>query len=68
MQKTQYPLCIRDERLSCEERTFKYCRPAVILKRILCNHPKCKMRGLGFKHINHFKHHIERIYGVKLGV
>ncbi|KAB5513449.1 hypothetical protein GE09DRAFT_980798 [Coniochaeta sp. 2T2.1] len=80
MQRTQCPLCIRDERLSYKERTFQYCRPAVmydhfarahakrmsVVKQMVCNHPKCKGRGLEFEHLDHFKNHVERIHGVKL--
>lgn len=71
---------IGDETLSQEERTFKYCRPAVMFdhfdrkhgrelgsaKRMLYNHPKCKEEALEFKHLNHFKNHVESVYGVKL--
>ena len=78
--RKQCPRCIEDESLSYEERTFKYCRPAVMcdyfdrkhaqqlggVKQISCNHPKCKKEALEFKHLNHFKNHIEKVYGVKL--
>ncbi|KAK4101194.1 hypothetical protein N658DRAFT_496494 [Parathielavia hyrcaniae] len=80
MDRKQCPLCIGDETLSHQERTFKYCRPAVMydhfdrkhaqqlggVKRMLCNHPKCKEEALEFKHLNHFKNHVERVHGVKL--
>jgi hypothetical protein len=80
MHRMQCPRCIGDERLSYEERTFKYCRPAVMYdhfdkkhakqlsgaKQMLCNHPKCRGEALEFKHLNHFKNHVERIHGVKL--
>ncbi|KAL2192295.1 hypothetical protein P885DRAFT_48044 [Corynascus similis CBS 632.67] len=50
--------------LSYEERTFKYCRRAVMydhfdrkhaeqldgVKQTSCNHPKCKKKALEFKH------------------
>ncbi len=36
------------------------------VKQISCNHPKCKKEALEFKHLNHFKNHIEKVYGVKL--
>ncbi|KAJ4307350.1 hypothetical protein N0V88_000734 [Collariella sp. IMI 366227] len=53
MDRKQCPRCVGDETLSREERTFKYCRPAVMFdhfdrkharelghaKRMLCNHP-----------------------------
>ncbi|KAL2198360.1 hypothetical protein P885DRAFT_32491, partial [Corynascus similis CBS 632.67] len=68
-----------DEILSYEERTFKYCRAAVLydhfdrkhaaqlggVKRISCNHPKCK-EALEFKHLNNCKNHVERLHGIKL--
>jgi hypothetical protein len=80
MQRTQCPRCIGDESLSYEERTFQYCRPAVMYdhfdrtharhmgdaKQIVCNHPKCQGGALKFKHLNHFKNHVETIHGVKL--
>ncbi|EAQ91198.1 predicted protein [Chaetomium globosum CBS 148.51] len=80
MDRKQCPYCI-DEKLSHEERTFKYCRPAVMydhfdrkharqlsgVKQISCNHPKCK-EGLEFKHLNHYKNHVERVHDVKLRV
>ena len=79
MDRTQCPRCIGDERLSREERTFKYCRPAVMYDHFdrkharqpggvkqMCNHPKCKEEALEFKHLNHFKNHVEKVHGVKL--
>jgi hypothetical protein len=69
MDRTQCPRYIGDKTLSHEERAFKYCRPAVMydhfdrkhaqqlggVKRMLCNHPKCKEEALEFKHLNHFR-------------
>ncbi|RYP48545.1 hypothetical protein DL768_005584 [Monosporascus sp. mg162] len=80
MQRTQCPRCIGDEGLSYKERTFQYCRPTVmydhfdrthakhmsVVKQMVCNHPKCKGEALRFEHLDHFKNHVERIYGVKL--
>ncbi|KAK0701743.1 FluG domain-containing protein [Lasiosphaeria miniovina] len=80
MDRKQCPRCIRDETLSHGERTFKYCRPAVMydhfdrkhaqqlgdVKRMLCNHPKCKGEALEFKHLDHFKNHVESVHGVRL--
>ncbi|KAK4031431.1 hypothetical protein C8A01DRAFT_51477 [Parachaetomium inaequale] len=80
MDRKQCLRYIGDETLSHEERTFKYCRPAVMydhfdrkhaqqiggVKQMLCNHPKCKQEALEFKHLNHFKNHIESVHGVKL--
>ena len=80
MDRKQCPRCIGDETLSHEERTFKYCRPAVMydhfdrnhaqqlggVKQMSCNHPKCRGEALEFKHLNHFKNHVERVHGVKL--
>lgn len=78
--RKQCPHCIGDETLSYEERTFKYCRPAVMYdhfdkkhaqqlggaKQMSCNHPKCREETLEFKHLNHFKNHVERVHGVRL--
>lgn len=80
MDRKQCPLCIGDETLSHEERTFKYCRPAVMydhfdkkhaqqlgsVKQMSCYHPKCREEALEFKHLNHFKNHVERVHGVRL--
>ncbi len=80
MDRKQCPHCIGDEALSLEERTFKYCRPAVMynhfdrkhaqqlggVKRMLCSHLKCKEEALEFKHLNHCKNHVESVHGVKL--
>ncbi|KAK3898542.1 hypothetical protein C8A05DRAFT_47176 [Staphylotrichum tortipilum] len=80
MDRKQCPRCIGDETLSQEERTFKYCRPAVMFdhfdrkhaqqlgsaRQMSCNHPKCKEEALEFKHLNHFKNHVESVHGVKL--
>ena len=80
MDRKQCPRCIGDETLSREERTFKYCRPAAMYdhfdrkharqlgsaRQMSCNHPKCKEAALEFKHLNHFKNHVESVHGVKL--
>ncbi|KAK3682380.1 FluG domain-containing protein [Podospora appendiculata] len=80
MDMTQCPCCIGDQTLSQKERTFKYCRPAVMydhfdrkharqldsVKQMSCNHLKCKEEALEFKHLNHFKNHVESVHGVKL--
>ena len=36
------------------------------VKQMSRNHPKCKEEALEVKHLNHFKNHGERVYGVKL--
>ena len=33
---------------------------------ISSDHPKYRDEALDFKHLNHFKNHVERIHGVKL--
>ncbi|KAK4108882.1 hypothetical protein N656DRAFT_792137 [Canariomyces notabilis] len=75
MSKKQCPRCIGDKTLSYEERTFEYCRPAVMYDHFdrkhaqdlnPCNHPKCVGCALKFKHLNHFKNHVERVHGVPL--
>ncbi|KAK4172310.1 hypothetical protein QBC36DRAFT_390518 [Triangularia setosa] len=76
----QCPRCIGDETLSHGERTFKYSRPAVMydhfdrkhgqqlgsVKQMSCNHTKCRGKALEFKHLNHFKSHVETVHGVRL--
>ncbi|KAB5581192.1 hypothetical protein GE09DRAFT_948891, partial [Coniochaeta sp. 2T2.1] len=56
MQRTQCPRCIGGKSLSYEERTFQYCRPAVmydhfdrahakhmsVVKRMACSHPQVR--------------------------
>ena len=82
MGATQCPDCIGDEQLSIEARTFKWCRPPVLndhfddvhLARreiaaqrgeaIWCGHPKC--RQIKLNHVDHFRRHVERVYGVSL--
>ncbi|KAI6080814.1 FluG domain-containing protein [Hypoxylon rubiginosum] len=80
MLKTQCPLCIGDEGLSYEERTFPYSRPSVMydhfdrehgkklkgVQQLSCNHPKCKEGKLAFENLNHFKNHIATVHGVHL--
>lgn len=82
MHKTQCPRCIGDGRLSYEERTFEYCRPAVMYdrfnkkhakqlnsaKQIVCSHPKCLEEALEFEHLDHFKNPVESVHGVKLRI
>ncbi|RYO87789.1 hypothetical protein DL766_004613 [Monosporascus sp. MC13-8B] len=75
MDGKQCPRCIGDETLSYKERTFKYCRPAVMYDHFdrkhgpnlkPCDHPKCRECAVEFKHLNHFKNHVERVHGVRL--
>ncbi|KAK4198138.1 hypothetical protein QBC40DRAFT_230740 [Triangularia verruculosa] len=80
MDRKQCPCCIGDETMSHGERTFKYCRPAVMydhfdrkhaqqlggVKQMSCNHPKCSSEALSFKHLRHFKNHVEKVHGVRL--
>jgi hypothetical protein len=82
MERMQCPCCIGDEGQSYEERTFRYCRLAVMYdhfdrehvkelrgaKQISYSHPKCNRESLEFNHLDHFKNHVERVHGVKLRV
>ena len=79
---TQCPDCIGDGRLSVEERTFRWCRPTVrndhfddrhlpereAVKKsggsILCRHAKCL--GITFKHMDHFRKHVQDVHGISL--
>lgn len=36
------------------------------VKQMSCNYPKCRGKALEFKHLNHFKNHVETVHGVKL--
>ena len=78
----QCPDCIGGERLSCEERTFTYCRPTVMNDHFDDQHLtkreqaersgekiRCehpKCRDLKFQHINHFRNHVQKVHGVTL--
>lgn len=79
MDRKQCPICIGDETLSHEERTFIYCRPTVMydhfdkkhaqqlgVTQMSCNHPRCREEALEFKHLNHFKSHVQKVHGVRL--
>lgn len=52
MRKTQCPRCIGDDAMSVEERTFSYCRPAVMNDHFDREHlntmEKCEKEGLIF--------------------
>lgn len=37
-------------------------------KQLLYSHPKCSRDSLEFKHLDHFKNHIEKVHRVKLRV
>ncbi|PNP84285.1 hypothetical protein FNYG_02358 [Fusarium nygamai] len=78
----QCPDCIGDERLSCEERAFTYCRPTVMNDHFDDQHLtkreqaerrgekiRCehpKCRDLKFQHIDHFRNHVQKVHGVTL--
>ncbi|KAK3940940.1 FluG domain-containing protein [Diplogelasinospora grovesii] len=73
MDRRQCPECIGDEGLSYEERTFTYCRPAVMYdhfdrehanqlrraEQILCKHPICTREALKHKIMYLFKDAIQ---------
>lgn len=82
MDPHQCPDCIGDERMTLAARTFRYCRPTVrndhfddahLVEReraerrnelIRCHHPKC--RDQTFKHLDHFRSHVQLHHGVPL--
>jgi hypothetical protein len=82
MQATQCPDCIGDERLSINERTFPYCRPAVMNDHFDDHHLarreqaekqrqaiKCehpKCRDIDFQHLDHFRSHVQEQHGIAL--
>lgn len=81
MQKIQYPYYISNKSILMLKRTFSYSRPAKInnyfdykylreLKKrnsqITCEHLKCKELGLKLESLNHFRNHVQRVYGVWL--
>ncbi|KAL2192266.1 hypothetical protein P885DRAFT_79989 [Corynascus similis CBS 632.67] len=51
-----------------EESLGKHAEQLGGVKQISCNHPKCKEEALEFKHLNHFKNHVERVHGVRVRV
>jgi hypothetical protein len=79
-QKTQCIFCIRNERLSYEERTRAFRRVSHMMdhvenlhlskqpadQRIICHHPVCKAEGLVLNHVMHFKHHVATVHGISL--
>ncbi|KAM0271864.1 hypothetical protein ACHAQH_008964 [Verticillium albo-atrum] len=82
MDPTQCPSCIGDQRLSCEQRTFKYCRPVVRNDHFDDHHLeereraeqrgepiRCdhpKCRNEKFQHLDHFRSHVHSVHGVPL--
>ncbi|CRK29684.1 hypothetical protein BN1723_015696 [Verticillium longisporum] len=82
MDPTQCPSCIGDERLSREERTFKYCRPVVrndhfddhhLAERELAEQRgeliRCdhrRCRKEKLQHLDHFRNHVQSVHGVPL--
>ncbi|KAK7429834.1 hypothetical protein QQZ08_003679 [Neonectria magnoliae] len=78
----QCPDCIGDERLSCHERTFTYCRPTVMNDHFDDQHLvsreqaerdgreiRCehpKCRDVKLKHVNHFRRHVQEVHGITL--
>ncbi|OAQ58766.2 hypothetical protein VFPPC_16956 [Pochonia chlamydosporia 170] len=81
MLTAQCPQCMGDESLPVEERTFSYCRPAVMNDHfdrehldtiksydslIFCNHPKCRNADLKLTSLDHSRNHVARVHGVTL--
>jgi hypothetical protein len=78
--KTQCPICIGDERMTYERRTFSYSRPSKLMdhvesahlrkipehQAISCRHPVCVSSGLVLNNLMHFKNHVQRIHGISL--
>ncbi|KAI1014649.1 hypothetical protein LB503_004126 [Fusarium chuoi] len=78
----QCPDCFGDERLTVEERTFRYCRPTVRDDHFDDHHlgereramqrgeaPRCehpKCRTLKLESLDYFKNHVASVHGVKL--
>jgi len=82
MDKTQCPDCIGNEGLTIKERTFSYCRPAVMNDHFENTHLEAmertmqqgefiickhpKCKGLRLKHLDHFRSHIATVHNVLL--
>lgn len=82
MDATQCPVCIGDETLSLEERTFRWCRPTVrndhFDDRHLGEWERAEQRGEAIKcehpkcrreifdHLDHFRSHVQSVHGVPL--
>ena len=78
--KTQCPICIGDERMTYEKRTFSYCRPSKMMdhvesahlrkisahQTISCRHPVCQSAGLVLNNLMHFKNHVQSVHGISL--
>ncbi|KAF9784253.1 hypothetical protein IL306_007721 [Fusarium sp. DS 682] len=79
MEKTQCPCGIGSKAISEEERTFRYCRPAVMNDHLDREHLKplkaaersksiiCEHPGCrDGESLDHFRNHVQRVYGVRL--
>lgn len=82
MDLNQCPDCIGDERMTLQERTFRYCRPPVRNDHFddahleereraeRCGEPiRChhpKCKDMKFQHLDHFRNHVQSVHGVPL--
>ncbi|KAH6699577.1 hypothetical protein ACHAQF_009103 [Verticillium nonalfalfae] len=82
MDPAQCPSCIGDERLPCDQRRFKYCRPVVRNDHFDDQHLeereraeqrgepiRCdhpKCKNEKFQHLDHFRSHVHSVHGVPL--
>ncbi|KAH9984587.1 hypothetical protein F4779DRAFT_632530 [Xylariaceae sp. FL0662B] len=78
----QYPECISDQRISVEERAFRYCRPQKRNDHFNDNHLEAKERaerlgqpiicngkrckGVKLHTVNHFRNHVQSVHKIKL--
>lgn len=77
---TQCPFCIGNESIAHSERTFAYSRAAKMMdhvqrshlasihpnEAIACRHPICKREPVVLNHVQHYKAHVQKIYGITL--
>ncbi|KAG5748063.1 hypothetical protein H9Q70_009255 [Fusarium xylarioides] len=80
LEKTQCIYCVGDERLSYADRTRKFSRVSHMMSHVenvhlrqepartawVCHHPECRPLGDFLKSLEHFKHHVQEVHGVKL--
>ncbi|EOO01307.1 hypothetical protein UCRPA7_3197 [Phaeoacremonium minimum UCRPA7] len=80
LSRTQCISCVGDETLSYKDRTRTFSRVSHMMDhvenvhlrrgpvggRFVCHHPDCKLLGDFLENLDHFKHHVQTVHGVKL--
>ncbi|KAJ9133697.1 FluG domain-containing protein [Pleurostoma richardsiae] len=80
LKRTQCIYCVGDETLSYRDRTRTFSRVSHMMDHVenvhlrrepvgrsfVCHHPDCKLLGDFLEDLDHFKHHVRTVHGVKL--